>query len=87
MLFVINWEVKPEHRDEVLSRFKNKKEGMHEGVKMIGAWHAITQEEGWAVAEAEDSIKLGKWLHAWTDLNVNHVTPVVDDAGMLEIIG
>ena len=86
MLFVITWEVKPEHRDEVIARFKSIKQGAHEGINIVGTWHAVTQEEGWSVAEADDSIKLGKWLHEWTDLNVNHVTPVVDNAGMREII-
>jgi len=87
MQFLIHWEVKPEHRNQVLERFQSKQEDAHPGVKMLGAWHAVTQEEGWAVTEAEDLVELGKWLYQWTDLNVNHVTPVVNDAQMHEIVG
>jgi hypothetical protein len=87
MLFIVHWQIKPEHRDAVMQRLKEIGNCSPEGVRVVGSWHSVTQDEGWAVAEASDPVMLGKWQLGWTDLNVNHVTPVVDDADMMKIVG
>ena len=86
MLFLIHWQIKPERRDAVLERFKKLRHGEPQPVKIVGAWHSVTQLEGWAIAEATDSIQIGKWLHGWTDLSLDHITPVVDDKDLLKIL-
>ncbi len=86
MLFAIHYEITPEHRDTVLERFLKIGDAEPEGVKIIGNWFSVTQLEGWSVVEAADSLELGALFHAWTDLNVNHITPVVDEAGMRKLL-
>ena len=86
MLFLIHWQIKPEHRDAVLQRFQKLGHGEPQGVKIIGTWHSVTQLKGWAIAEATDSLQVGKWLHGWTDLSLDHIIPVVDDKDMLKIL-
>jgi len=86
MLFLIHFEITPEHRDAVFERFLKIGDGEPEGVKIIGNWHSVTQLEGWAVVDAADAMELGKLFHTWTDLNVNHITPVVDEAGMRKLL-
>lgn len=85
MLFLVHWRIEPEHRNAMMKRFKEKGHGEPDGVKIIGSWHSVSQEQGWAVAEAADSLLLAKWAYTWTDLNVNHMTPVVDDEEMRKI--
>lgn len=86
MLFLIHWQTEPEHRNASSRRFEKIHDGQPENIKIIGTWHSVTQLEGWCVAEAENGLQLGQWLHAWTDLNVNHITPVVDNEDILKII-
>lgn len=86
MLFLIHWQTEPEHRNASARRFEKIHDGAPEGVRIVGTWHSVTQLEGWCVAEAGDAVQLGNWLHAWTDLNVNHITPVVDNEDVLKII-
>lgn len=85
MLFIVHFEITPEHRDLSHERFKKIGGGEPSGVKTIGPWFSVTQLEGWVIAEAADAIEIGKWLHAWTDLNVNHITPVLQAEDLANI--
>jgi len=86
MLFVVHFEITPAHRDAALERFLKIGDGEPEGVKVLGTWFSVTQLEGWCVVEAADAMELGAFFHAWTDLNVNHITPVVDEAAMRKLL-
>ena len=37
--------------------------------------------------KSENSVARGKYLHAWTDLNENKVTPLLEPKEMEEIFG
>lgn len=86
MMFVIHWQAEPKRRDSVMKRFQKIGHGAPKGITIVASYHSVTQLEGWAIAETKDSVLIGRWLHAWTDLNVNHVTPVVDRKDMLKIV-
>ncbi|CCJ07756.1 DUF3303 domain-containing protein [Methylocystis sp. SC2] len=79
MLFAIYYEMTPEHRDEVLKRFQKLGDAAPEGMKVVGNWLSVTLLEGWSIVEANDIADLGKLFQSWTDLNVNHITPVFDE--------
>ncbi|MFO1126314.1 MAG: DUF3303 family protein [Methylocystis sp.] len=79
MLFAVYYEISPKHRDEVLKRFQKLGDAAPKGVKVIGNWLSVTFLEGWSIVEASDVVDLGKFFHSWTDLNVNHITPVFDE--------
>ncbi len=86
MLFLVHWKIKPENRDTVFDHFK-KGGDAPPGVKLLGRWHALNQHDGWAIAEANDPVDIGKWLYAWSDLEEDEITPVVDDKAQLRILG
>ncbi len=87
MLFLVHWNIKPENRDSVLNNFKERGEDVPPGVKLLDRWHALNQQAGWAIVEADDPVEIGKWMYAWSDLNELEIIPVVDDAGQRRILG
>ena len=87
MQFLIHFKIKPEHRDTNFKHLKEKGEDVPPGVKLLGPWYALNQQAGWAVAEADDPVEIGKWMYAWSDLNELEIIPVVDDAGQRRILG
>ncbi len=86
MLFIVHFEVKPENRDKSFQRFEKVGE-LPSGNEHIGVWFAASQLEGWAIVRSENAVALGKYLHAWTDLNVNTVTPLLEPKELEEIFG
>lgn len=87
MLFMIYFEVTPEHRNEFLKRLRDQGTGSPASVKIVGGpWYSVTQLEGWALIEADSAADIGLLMHAWTDLNVNHVTPVITDEEVLDLM-
>ena len=87
MQFLIHFKIKPEHRDTNFNRLKEKGRGAPPGVKFLGVWYALNQQDGWAITEANDPVDIGKYMHAWSDLNELEIIPVVDEAGQRRILG
>ena len=87
MLFMVHYEIEPHNRDTSYGRIQALGgDGTPPGVKVIGTWSSVTHLEGWVVAEATDIVLIGKWMRVWTDLNVNHITPIVDPDTQREIM-
>lgn len=55
-------------------------------IKPLGTWVSVTLLEGWAIVETEDETVLGQSIKQWTDLNINHITPVLTEAALLKVI-
>jgi hypothetical protein len=58
--------------------------GPNAAIARLGGYSApprqsVTLLEGWSIVEANDIADLGKLFQSWTDLNVNHITPVFDE--------
>lgn len=85
MKFLCYFEVKPEKRDENIARFKAIGTGVIEGVRLESLLFDVTMLEGWAVAEADDPSTLARYLKNWTDLNINHIAPVLTADQVAEI--
>ncbi len=80
MKFQIYFEIDPENRNENFKRLKAAHQdgvGIGKGTKLITFWVSATLLEGWCLVEAEDAAGLGATMKEWTDLNVNHITPVL----------
>jgi len=71
MLFVCYVTIDPESRDESIARFQDEGIVEPKGVKMIGAWIALTQQETWCIFEADTAEAVMKLFEPWTDLNVH----------------
>jgi hypothetical protein len=78
MLFVCYVTIAPENRDESCKRLKEHGLGKHPGVKLLGAWISLAQQETWAIFEADDAASVMKLYQPWTDLNVHRIEPVMD---------
>ena len=87
MLFMVTYEVKPELRDTVQDRFRSIGEGMPKGAKLLGHWESVTQLEGWGLVETDDPVELFKLFHKWTNLNVNHIAPVLEAKAIRKALG
>lgn len=86
MLFMLTCTIEPQHRDENLLRLQEPwKEDS--GVKVLGWWMSVTQLEAWALLDAPDAEPLAKLFRRWTNMNVNHVTPVLDVEGVRSVLG
>ena len=82
MLFLVHFEVKPEHRDTVHERIRTTGITVPEEMSLVANYHSVTQLEGWAVIETTNPERLWELFQGWTDLNVNHITPVLDNESM-----
>jgi hypothetical protein len=86
MLFACHWSYEPAVRDEANARFAETGGLPPEGVRMLGRWHTLGENEGFCVAETDDPEALGIWLQEWSDLLTFSVQPVVDDAAVSRIL-
>jgi antirestriction protein ArdC len=86
MLFVCYVTIDPENRDESFRRLKEHGIGEQQGVKMLGAWISLTQQETWAIFEADDAASIMKLYHPWTDLNVHEIAPVMSFEALKKIV-
>ena len=85
MMFMIHFEIDPDHREKSTERLRTGGPGLPENVKPVGIWHSVTLLEGWAIVETDDANALAKHMHYWTDLNINHITPVLSPEEVLAV--
>jgi hypothetical protein len=84
--FVIHSKIAAENRDAVYKRFQEIGNGEIEGVKLLLTWHLLTQDENWSILESSDALQIAKLFHLWTDLALNHLTPVIDNDDMYKVL-
>jgi hypothetical protein len=87
MLFVCYVTIDPEARDESIARFKESGIVEPKGVKLIGAWISLTQQETWCIFEADDAASIMKFYEPWTDLNVHQISPVMSFDELKKVVG
>jgi hypothetical protein len=87
MLFVCYVKIAPENRDATFRQFKEHGVVPQPGVKLLGAWSALTQQEIWAILEADDAAAIMRFYHPWTGLNVHKIAPVMDFGELKTIAG
>jgi hypothetical protein len=87
MLFLVRWKMKPEMRDAVYKRMKEKSHNAPPTLKFVGSWIALHQLDGWAVVETDDPMAVGKWLYAWSDTCEHEITPVTDYESIRSFLG
>ena len=87
MLFVCYVTIDPKNRDESIRRFEERGIVAPEGVKLLGAWVSLTQQETWAIFEADDAAAIMKLFDPWLDLNIHHITPVMTFDELKKVVG
>ena len=86
MLFMVIWTFKPSAAEDAIARFSETGGLPPDGVTMVSRYHVIGGNRGFAVAESDDPIAMGSWTRQWNDLLSFEVIPVVDDAGIQQIL-
>ena len=87
MLFLVHFEITPEHRNAALERFDTIQRGWEaEDITTIGIWFSVTQLEVWCVVEATQAEPLASAFHSWTDLNTCEITPIIEKNDFLKFI-
>lgn len=87
MTFVIQYTIRPEHREAAQARFKATGGLPPEGAKMIARYHWAGGLGGFVIAETDSGEALSRWTQAWSDLLTFTITPVVDDETVAKVIG
>ena len=87
MKYMLTWTVEPKNQRESIARWKSKGPNPPPGIKVLSHYWNVNLLGGWAVVEASDHGTVAKWLIDWTDLNVNDVTPIVEDNELHATIG
>ena len=87
MLFMITYQFSSGDRDEAQRRFKETGGAPPGGVQMLGRWHDVGGLGGFVLAETHDSVAIGKWMQAWSDLLEFNITPVNTDEDVLKVLG
>jgi hypothetical protein len=86
MKYMLTWTVKPENQHESIVRWRKGGPNPPPGVEVLSHYWNVNHLGGWAVFEATDHVAVAKWLVDWTDLNVNDVTPIVDDEELHRVV-
>jgi hypothetical protein len=86
MLFLARWQVDSEFRDRVLQRFAKTGATPPAGVRIIGRWHRADGTGGVMIMEADSMRPVAEFAYEWNDLLFVEIAPVVEDAGLVEII-
>lgn len=87
MKYMLTWTVKPENQPESIQRWKKMGANPPEGIEVVSHYWNVNHLSGWAVFQAPNHASIAKWLVDWTDLNVNSVTPIIDDKELHDIVG
>ena len=86
MHFMVVWTFEPHASQATIDRFKETGGTPPDGVAMLSRWHDVSGRRGFALAEADDIVPVGKWCRRWNDLLTFKVIPVVDDEQLVEIL-
>ena len=87
MLFMTTYSFRPEHRDAAVARLKETQGAPPPGVKLLGRWHDVSGNRGFALSESSDAQALFKWVLNWSDLIDFEVKAVLDDAEFAKTLG
>jgi Domain of unknown function (DUF3303) len=87
MLFMISYSFNAQDRNVVQERFKKTGGLPGPGATMLGRWHDVGGNRGFALAESNDSVAIGKWMQEWTDFLEFEVTPVNTDEDVMKVLG
>ena len=89
MKFMLTFTIKPEakSRDEAIARFQKTGGQPPKGAKLLGRWTAADFSGGFDLIESDDVKALTEFALMWSDLIELRLTPVIEDAQLVEVLG
>ena len=88
MKFMLSFTITPDKakRDEAIQRFLKTGGQPPKGAKLLGRWTAADFSHGYDLLESDDAKPLTQFALEWSDLMEQHITPVVEDTELAEIL-
>jgi hypothetical protein len=87
MRYMIEYSIRPEHRDVANARFQESGGLPPEGATMVDRWHKLAGLGGYVLCESDNPVAIGKWMQDWTDVLTFEVVPIGSDEEVAEILG
>lgn len=79
MLFICQWTLDPDDRNEAIKRFLETGGKPPEGVTLLGRWFTVGHSGGFAIVEADSTAPLQQLALEWNDLLHMEVYPALTD--------
>jgi hypothetical protein len=88
MKFMLSFTITPDKakRDEAIQRFLKTGGQPPKGAKLLGRWTAADFSHGFDLLESDDVQPLTKFALEWSDLMEQHITPVIEDQELAEVL-
>jgi hypothetical protein len=88
MKFILTFafEADPQKRAAGIARFQKTQGQPPKGVKLLGRWARADFSGGFVLLESEDAKALTEFGLMWSDLTEMKITPVVEDAELVEVL-
>ena len=88
MKFMLSFTITPDKakRDEAIQRFLTTGGQPPKGAKLLGRWTAADFSHGYDLLESDDTKPLTQFALEWSDLMEQHITPVVEDTELAEVL-
>jgi len=88
--YYVSYDILPQHRDACMTYFggMTPADDLAElgNVQLLGRWGTIAESKGWCIAQADNSVDLGKWLIRWSTMATIKTEVVLDDNEQRELI-
>ena len=88
MKFMLSFTLTPNkaQRDEAIQRFLKTGGMPPKGVTLLGRWTAADFSHGFDLIESDDAKPLTRFALEWSDLIEQHITPVLEDQELAEVL-
>ena len=87
MLFKFAWTHSPTARDSTIKKFMETGGMPPVGVTMLARYHHVDGTGGFAIAESESAAALADWSLEWNGMIPIHITPLMDDETIGNVLG
>ena len=78
MKFIATWKIQAGQTKAVAQAFLTSGAGAHEGMEILGRWHAPGSAKGWVLVQG-DVTAIGSHMAEWGAYLDIDITPVIED--------
>ena len=89
-LYLLHWKLASHTKMDAFGTFSQMTEeddaADSGNVEMLGRWHDLAGEQGWAICGSPTVTDVQAWLFNWGDMIATTITPVQTDAEVREMV-
>ncbi|MFL3003023.1 MAG: DUF3303 domain-containing protein [Candidatus Poriferisodalaceae bacterium] len=89
-LYLLHWKLASHTKMDAFGTFSQMTEeddaADSGNVDMLGRWHDLAGEQGWAICDSPTVTDVQAWLFNWGDMIATTITPVQTDAEVREMV-